>query len=95
MRITAIDFSDVRFDAATGKARALCTLHSAESSTQLMVRATLPDLTDPSEYNESALRPALFADAVRQMTRMPEFRNGLRQLAWGDELPADLRAAAA
>lgn len=92
MRIDVIEFSDIRFDRTTGHARAICTLSSAEHSTQLIVRAALPGVTDA---DESALRPALFADAIRQMTRMPEFRNGLRQIAFGAAVQAEFPAIAA
>lgn len=92
MRIDAIEFTDIRFDEQTGRARAVCTLLSSESSTQLLVRATLHGISDATE---ATVRPALFADAVRQMTRMPEFRNGLRQIAWGDAVQAEFTVAAA
>ncbi len=92
MRVDAIEFTDIRFDGEMGRASAICTLLSKDNSTQLIVRAEVPGLTS---RDEAALRPTLFADAMRQMTRMPEFRNGLRQLVWGDALRAEFNAIAA
>ena len=90
MYIDSVEFTDIRTDAAKGRARALCTLHSDQGTTQLMVRT---DLAEGQDTGAAALRPALFADAIRQMVRMPEFRAGLRQIGLSASLPPEFRQA--
>ena len=83
MQIKMVEFEEITKIDASGKYRAQVILIGDKSQTVVAASATLPETGD-----SKTLRALLFADAVRQVSRMPEFRSGLNQLAYGEGIAA-------